>query len=389
MDPNADQSALYQVFQESFSKQLVGSSYPEYSQVQQPQAQQPQVQSNVWPPPPHSGLPVQPPHGQSVQQPPQPHNPYPGADLDFPGSNPGSIALDAMRGGQVPGANFYGQEFYDMQPQHTQPQSLMQGYYETGNNLMGMPQGPSYPASPSPASSWPQQYPVVPVPTKIEPPSTPVPSIPGVNEAYFNPTPDPRLDPMGLQSPPPSNEQYPDPFAIEQPSTSVPDIPPAPKRGGASRNSVGKGGLKATGGVNKRRGKAPGPGAGPVDDTLDPETRAHKEGERRRTNNNRERIRIRDINESLTELGRVVMTLRPKTADKPQTKLAVLGMAVDLITHLEKKVRERNMNPSVVALNHRAPSQANPASPGPQFFVPSSASSTVTSESGNVMNNQH
>jgi hypothetical protein len=85
----------------------------------------------------------------------------------------------------------------------------MQGYYETGNNLMGMPQGPSYPASPSPASSWPQQYPVVPVPTKIEPPSTPVPSIPGVNEAYFNPTPDPRLDPMGLQSPPPSNEQYP------------------------------------------------------------------------------------------------------------------------------------------------------------------------------------
>ena len=180
-----------------------------------------------------------------------------------------------------------------------------------------------------------------------------------------------------------------DPFAIEQPSTSVPDIPPAPKRGGASRNSVGKGGLKATGGVNKRRGKASGTGAGPIDDTLDPETRAHKEGERRRTNNNRERIRIRDINESLTELGRVVMTLRPKTADKPQTKLAVLNMAVDLITHLEKKVRERNMNPSVVALNHRAPSQANPASPGPQFFVPSSASSTVTSESGNVMNNQH
>ena len=177
-----------------------------------------------------------------------------------------------------------------------------------------------------------------------------------------------------------------DPFAIEQPSTSVPDIPPAPKRGGASRNSVGKGGLKATGGVNKRRGKAPGAGAGPVDDTLDPETRAHKEGERRRTNNNRERIRIRDINESLTELGRVVMTLRPKTADKPQTKLAVLNMAVDMITHLEKQVREKNMNPPVVALNHRADSQGNPTPPRPQFFVPSSASATVTSESGNVVN---
>ena len=145
--------------------------------------------------------------------------------------------------------------------------------------------------------------------------------------------------------------------------------------------SVGKDNIKPSGGVKKRRGKAPRP----LDDTHDPE----KEGERRATNNNREKIRLRDINESLTELGRIVMTLRPKTADKPQTKLAVLNMAVDLITHLEKKVRERNMNPSVVALNHCAPSQANPASPGPQFFVPSSASSTVTSESGNVMNNQH
>jgi len=385
MDPNTDQSALYQVFQESFSKQLVGSSYPEYSQVQQPQAQQPQVQSNVWPP--HSGLPVQPPHGQSVQQPPQPHNPYPGAELDFPGSNPGSIALDAMRGGQVPGANFYGQEFYDMQPQHTQPQSLMQGYYETGNNLMSMPQGPSYPASPSPASSWPQQYPVVPVPTKIEPPSTPVPSIPGVNEAYFNPTPDPRLDPMGLQSPPPSNEQYPDPFAIEQPSSTV---PPPPKRGAASRNSVGKGGLKATGGVNKRRGKQ-----AQADDNLAPHIREHKDKERRVSNNSRERIRIRDINEALTELGRVVMTLRPKAADKPQTKLAVLNMAVDVITHLEKKVRDRNLNPAALSLN-RGPAQPTP--PPPQFVTPSpppnqfinspaSSSSTMTSDVTNMMNN--
>ena len=86
--------------------------------------------------------------------------------------------------------------------------------------------------------------------------------------------------------------------------------------------------------MKKRRGKAPRP----LNDTLDPE----KEGERRATNNNREKIRLRDINESLTELGRVVMTLRPKTADKPQTKLAVLNMAVDMITHLEKQVRENS-----------------------------------------------
>ena len=189
---NPDQSALYQVFQESFSKNIVGSTYPEYAQ--QPQTQQSQVQNNLWPPPP-GGAGV--PH-QSVL-PPQPHNPYPGSELDFPGSNP---ALDAMRG-QVPAPNnFYGQEFYDMQ-HHQQPPTSMQGYYETSNNLMGMPPHtqPSYPASPSPASSWPQQYPVVPVPTKIEPPSTPVP---GVTEGYFNPTPDPMVPP-----PPSTNEQYP------------------------------------------------------------------------------------------------------------------------------------------------------------------------------------
>merc|ERR1711997_1097262 len=174
---------------------------------------------------------------------------------DFPNPDMG-----AMRG-QIPPTNFYGQEFYDMQPQ--QPQS-MQGYYETSNSLM-VPGGmqPSYPASPSPASSWSQQYPVLPVPPKIEPPSTPVP---GVNEAYFNPTP----DPMG----PPTNEHFPGPFAIEQPSTTAPEIVPPPQRGAASRKSVGKGGVNK-GGVNKRRGKAAAGAANP--DDMDPHLRAAKE----------------------------------------------------------------------------------------------------------------
>ena len=86
--------------------------------------------------------------------------------------------------------------------------------------------------------------------------------------------------------------------------------------------------------MNKRRGKQ-----AQADDNLAPHLREHKDKERRVSNNSRERIRIRDINEALTELGRVVMTLRPKAADKPQTKLAVLNMAVDVITHLEKKVK--------------------------------------------------
>ena len=135
--------------------------------------------------------------------------------------------------------------------------------------------------------------------------------------------------------------------------------------------------------MNKRRGKAQN------DDTLDPHLRAVKDKERRVSNNSRERIRIRDINEALTELGRVVMTLRPKAADKPQTKLAVLNMAVDVITHLEKKVRDRNLNPAALALN-RGPSQSSPSpGPQPQFIspVPVSASSTVTSDVTNMMNN--
>ena len=78
------------------------------------------------------------------------------------------------------------------------------------------------------------------------------------------------------------------------------------------------------------------------------------------------------------------MTLRPKAADKPQTKLAVLNMAVDVITHLEKKVRERNLNPAALALN-RGPTQSTP--PPPQFVTPSSISSTVTSDVANIMNN--
>lgn len=51
------------------------------------------------------------------------------------------------------------------------------------------------------------------------------------------------------------------------------------------------------------------------------------------------RIRIRDINEALKELGRMCMT-HLKT-DKPQTKLGILNMAVEVIMTLEQQVRGR------------------------------------------------
>lgn len=80
-----------------------------------------------------------------------------------------------------------------------------------------------------------------------------------------------------------------------------------------------------------------------------------KNKDRRFSNNARERMRIRDINDALNELGRVCMMLKPNKSDKPQTKLGVLNMAVDVINMLETQVRDRNLNPSAVCLNRGSP----------------------------------
>ena len=92
------------------------------------------------------------------------------------------------------------------------------------------------------------------------------------------------------------------------------------------------------------------------EEELDPETKVVKETERRSANNARERIRIRDINESLKDLGRICMS--HLKSDKPQTKLSILNMAVDVIITLEQQVRERNLNPKV-SLNNQSPCENN------------------------------
>ena len=85
---------------------------------------------------------------------------------------------------------------------------------------------------------------------------------------------------------------------------------------------------------------------GSVDDEKE-----KKDGERRWTNNQRERVRVRDINEALKELGRICNT--HLKSDKPMTKLGVLNHAVDVIMQLEQQVRERNLNPKVACLKRR------------------------------------
>ena len=72
---------------------------------------------------------------------------------------------------------------------------------------------------------------------------------------------------------------------------------------------------------------------------------------RRWTNNQRERVRIRDINEALKELGRICST--HLKSDKPMTKLGIMNNAVDVIMTLEQQVRERNLNPKVACLKRR------------------------------------
>merc|ERR1712079_272722 len=87
------------------------------------------------------------------------------------------------------------------------------------------------------------------------------------------------------------------------------------------------------------------------DDSVDGEEKEKKDGERRWTNNQRERVRVRDINEALKELGRICNT--HLKSDKPMTKLGVLNHAVDVIMQLEQQVRERNLNPKVACLKRR------------------------------------
>ncbi|EDW83494.1 uncharacterized protein Dwil_GK12476 [Drosophila willistoni] len=96
------------------------------------------------------------------------------------------------------------------------------------------------------------------------------------------------------------------------------------------------------------------------DDDAEPAVKAIREKERRQANNARERIRIRDINEALKELGRMCMT--HLKSDKPQTKLGILNMAVEVIMTLEQQVRERNLNPKAACLKRREEEKAEDGS---------------------------
>ncbi|KAL3286698.1 hypothetical protein HHI36_001193, partial [Cryptolaemus montrouzieri] len=121
---------------------------------------------------------------------------------------------------------------------------------------------------------------------------------------------------------------------------------------------------------------------------LDPDVKAQREKERRQANNARERIRIRDINEALKELGRMCMA-HLKT-DKPQTKLGILNMAVEVIMTLEQQVRERNLNPKAACLKRREEEKAEDGpklGPGPHHMLTAPHYSTITGPTTNLPHN--
>uniref|UniRef100_A0A182X315 BHLH domain-containing protein n=1 Tax=Anopheles quadriannulatus TaxID=34691 RepID=A0A182X315_ANOQN len=116
------------------------------------------------------------------------------------------------------------------------------------------------------------------------------------------------------------------------------------------------------------------------DDDLDPLAKDRKERERRQANNARERIRIRDINEALKELGRMCMS--HLKSDKPQTKLGILNMAVEVIMTLEQQVRERNLNPKAACLKRREEEKAEDGPKLPPHILHQSAYPTLPVSSG-------
>ena len=116
------------------------------------------------------------------------------------------------------------------------------------------------------------------------------------------------------------------------------------------------------------------------DASMDPEKKEAKDTERRYANNQRERVRIRDINDALKELGRICHT--HQKSDKPMTKLGILNSAVDVIMGLENQVRDRNLNPGVACLKRRATgSSTDGMTPSPSMPSGSSSSSSGQQQS--------
>nr|XP_022902749.1 protein daughterless isoform X5 [Onthophagus taurus] len=173
--------------------------------------------------------------------------------------------------------------------------------------------------------------------------------------------PPPQMTSLNYTAPPPPDTHLPDSVKVERATYNTKkrkEPPDSDTKPSSSVESIGQ--PNSTSGSSSKSNKRTRRYCSSADETedgdIDPDIKAQREKERRQANNARERIRIRDINEALKELGRMCMS-HLKT-DKPQTKLGILNMAVEVIMTLEQQVRERNLNPKAACLKRREEEKA-------------------------------
>ncbi|XP_076259012.1 transcription factor daughterless isoform X14 [Rhynchophorus ferrugineus] len=185
---------------------------------------------------------------------------------------------------------------------------------------------------------------------------------------------------LGYSAPPPADPHLPDPVKVERPTYNTKkrkEPPDSDTKPSSSVESIVQPN-STSGPKSTKRSRRYQSSNADEDETEDQSTKAMREKERRQANNVRERIRIRDINEALKELGRMCMA-HLKT-DKPQTKLGILNMAVEVIMTLEQQVRERNLNPKAACLKRREEEKAEDGpklAPGPHHMLSAPHYSTL------------
>ena len=355
----------YQIFEDSYSRVTNGSGNS--STIKDGVGQMGQMSYDNQPGPPPGSVNMYSSNPQGGNW-----NAYSGSELDFPSPTTiGGVATistapsnyTTSRGGNSHGGeegSYHSEYFHQMHHAQQNPSHLEVGHFQSSGfpvdngRFLAASQGST--PSPNPDAANPNYMPSYsPSPGLLATAISEVQDVMGQDPVstttsnFYNPRPGGEGGSVGLGSPMGSKGYMQPPTSSTSPPLSLHsdmDDNQFDSRSNPKRKSSRAPSSTTGAGRGKRRKTA--------ETEMDPVVKAQRDKDRRFSNNTRERIRIRDINDALCELGRVCRNLKPKggngTEDKPQTKLGVLNMAVDVITQLEKEVRERNLNTSSLSL---------------------------------------